>query len=142
GLRLFPLGGELSARGRLVDSSAYELSLLPLVAGGLVTFTNADTSFFATSIGLGALNDVRLGERTELTFGLRSGFEVGLNAVAVREDFSAARFRVVGGASLALAHRAGEHWSISPGAIVLLPYDLDRSELGFPIVQGGVAASW
>ncbi|HEX6276560.1 MAG TPA: hypothetical protein VFZ53_26140, partial [Polyangiaceae bacterium] len=84
GLRLFPLGGELSARGRLVESSGYELALLPLVAGGLVTLTNADTSFFATSVGLGALNDVRLGERTELTFGLRSGFEVGLNAVALR----------------------------------------------------------
>jgi hypothetical protein len=142
GLRLFPLGAELSARGRVAAASGYELSLLPLVSGGLVTFTNADTSFFATGVGLGALNDVRLGERTELTVGLRTGLEMGLNAVAVREDFSAARFRVIGGASLSLAHRAGERWSVSPGAIVLFPYDLDYGELGFPIVQGGVAVSW
>jgi hypothetical protein len=142
GLRLFPLGGEFSARGRLVAAPGYELTLQPLLAGGLVTFTNADTSLFATGVGLGALNDFRLSERTELTFGLRSGLEVGLNAVAVREDFSAARFRVLGGASLALAHRVGERFSLSPGAIVLVPYDLEHSEAGFPIVQGGVAASW
>jgi hypothetical protein len=142
GARLFPLGIELNARHRLLDRGAFELSLMPLLAGGLVTYTNADTSFVAMSAGLTALNDVRLGERTELTLGLRSGLELGLNAVAVHEDFSAARWRVLGGGSVALTYRVSEVWSLSPGVVVLVPYDLDQSETGFPIVQGGAAASF
>jgi hypothetical protein len=142
GVRLFPLGAELSARHRLLEGPLYELAVAPLVAGGLVTFTNADTSFFATSAGLLALNGFRLNERTELTLGVRSALEMGLNAVAVREDFSAARFRIVAGGSAALAYRAGERWSLSPAIVVLVPYDLDRAESNFPIVQGGVSVTW
>jgi hypothetical protein len=142
GLRLFPLGVELSARGRMYDGAVYDFSLLPLLGGAVVTFTNEDTSFFVASAGLAALNGLRLNERTELTLGLRSGLEAGLNAVAVREDFSATRWRVVGGGSVALAWRAGERWSLSPALAVLVPYDFDRSETRPAIVQAGVAASW
>lgn len=142
GARLFPLGIELNARHRLLARGAFELSLMPLLAGGVVTYTNADTSFVATSAGLGALNGVRLGKKTALTLGLRSGLELGLNAVAVHEDFSAARWRALGGGSVALTYRESDLWSLSPGVVVLVPYDLDRSETGSPIVQGGAAASF
>jgi hypothetical protein len=140
GGRLFALGGELSARGRVYRAGRYQLALLPLVAGGLVTRTNEDTSFFALSSGAAALNGFRLGERAELTFALRSQLELGLNAVALREDFSAARFRLLAGGSVALDAPIGERWFLSPGIVVLLPYDLDRSELGFPLLQGGLSA--
>jgi hypothetical protein len=142
GARFFPLGVELNARHRLLNSGAFQLSLMPLLTGGVVTYTNADTSFVAMSAGVVALNGFRLGQRSELTLGLRSGLEVGLNAVAVHEDFSAARWRVLGGGSVALAYRVSERWWLSPGLVVLVPYDLDRSETAFPIVQGGVAASF
>jgi hypothetical protein len=142
GARLFPAGIELNARHRLVDRGPFELSLMPLLTGGVVTYTNADTSFVATSAGLAALNDVRLGKSTELTLGLRSGLELGLNAVAVYEDFSAARWRVVGGGSVALTYHVSAVWSLSFGVVVLVPYDLDQSETGFPIIQGGAAASF
>lgn len=142
GARLFLLGVELNARHRLLDRGAFELSLMPMLAGGVVTYTNADTSFVATSAGLTALNDIRLGKRSELTLGLRSGLELGLNAVAVREDFSEARWRLLGGGSVALTYRESDLWSLSPGLVVLVPYDLNRSEAGFPIIQGGAAASF
>lgn len=142
GVRAFALGAEFSARGRVLHAERYELALVPLLAVGLVTLTNEDESFVATSAGLAALNGVRLGERNELTFGLRSQLEAGLNAVAVREDFSAARWRILNGGSVALALPISARWTLSPGVVVLLPYDFDRSELGFPVIQGGLSASF
>jgi len=142
GVRLFPLGAELSARARLYRSPTYELSLLPLFATGLVSATNADTSFVGVGAGLIALNGFHLGKHSVLTVGLRSGIEVGLNAVAVEEDFSAARWRLLIGGSIALDQMVSERWALSPGVVVLVPYDLDRTELAFPIIQGGLSAHW
>jgi len=142
GVRLFPLGAEVSARRRVYDAGRYELALLPLLWGGLVTLTNADTSLFATSAGLTALNGFKLSERSDLTLGLRAGVEVGLNAVAVREDFSAARWRLLAGGSVSLRYRVSNRWSLSPGVIALVPYDLDYSRARVPIVQGGVAVGF
>jgi hypothetical protein len=142
GVRVFALGAELSARGRVFRAERYELALVPLLAAGLVTLTNEDESFVATSGGLAALNGIRLGERGELTLGLRSQIEAGMNAVSVREDFSATRWRILSGGSAAFALPISERWTLSPGVVVLLPYDLDRSELGFPVIQGGLSASF
>lgn len=142
GARLFPAGAELSARHRFYDAGRYELSLVPLLAAGVVSATNTDTSFFATSAGVIGLNGFRLDERSELVLGLRSQLELGLNAVAVHEDFSAARWRIVSGLELAYAYRVSRRWSISPGVVALVPYDLEQHKASFPIIQGGLAAGF
>jgi hypothetical protein len=142
GVRLFPLGAEFSARARLYRSATYELSLLPLFATGIVSATNADTSFVGVGAGLIALNGFRLGKHSVLTLGLRTGLEVGLNAVAVEEDFSAARWRMLVGGSVALDQAMSEKWSVSPGVVVLVPYDLNLAEFQFPLIQGGFSAHW
>ena len=142
GARVFPAGAELSARHCLHDADGYVLSLVPLLAAGVVTGTNADTSFFATSAGAVALNGFRLSERGELVFGLRAQLELGLNAVAVHEDFSEANWRVVSGGQLTYAHRLSRRWSLAPGVVVLVPYDFTRSKTTFPIIQGGLSAGF
>ncbi|HEY6722604.1 MAG TPA: hypothetical protein VI197_01195 [Polyangiaceae bacterium] len=142
GGRVYPFGVELNARRRLLGYGAALVSVMPLVAVSQVSATNADTSFVDVNAGALLLNGHRLTPTLELTLGLRSQLRLGLNAVAVREDFDAARWALLAGTSVALQWRLSPHTMLVPGVVVLCPYDLDRGVWDFPIVQGGAGVTW
>lgn len=142
GGRVYPFGVELNARRHLLRYADALLSLMPLFAVSQVSATNADTSFVDLNAGAVLLNGFRLSPKLELTLGLRSQVRLGLNAVAVREDFDAARWGILAGTSAALRWRVSEGSTLVPGVLVLFPYDLDRDLWDFPIFQGGAAITW
>lgn len=142
GGRVYPFGVELNARHRLLGYGAALVSVMPLVAVSQVSATNADTSFVDVNAGAIILNGHRLTPNLELTLGLRSQLRLGLNAVAVREDFDAARWAVLAGTSVALHWRVSSQSMLVPGLVVLCPYDLDRDVWDFPILQAGASVTW
>jgi len=142
GGRLYPFGIELNARHRLLGYGPALVSVMPLLAVSQVSATNADTSFADVNAGAVLLNGHRLTPKLELTLGLRSQLRLGLNAVAVREDFDAARWAILAGTSVALHWRVAAESLLVPGVVVLCPYDLDRDLWDFPIVQAGTAVTW
>lgn len=142
GGRVYPFGVELNTRRRLLRYGNALLSLMPLVAVSQVSATNPDTSFVDLNAGAVLLNGLTLSPKLELTLGLRSQLRLGLNAVAVREDFDAARWGILTGTSAALRWRISEGSTLVPGVVVLFPYDLDRDLWDFPIFQGGAAVTW
>ena len=87
GGRVYPFGVELNAKRRLVQDGNTLVSVMPLFAVSQVTATNADTSFVDLNAGALLLNGIELGPKLVLTLGFRSQLRLGLNAVAVREDF-------------------------------------------------------
>ena len=142
GGRVYPFGVELNARRRLVSDGPRLTSVMPLIAVSQVTGTNADTSFVDVNAGAVLLNGIELGPKLELTVGFRSQLRLGLNAVAVREDFDDARWALLTGTSAALHWRLSPALTLVPGVVVLMPYDLDRDDWDFPILQGGAAITW
>jgi len=142
GGRVYPFGVELNAKRRLVRDGNTLVSLMPLFAVSQVTATNADTSFVDLNAGALLLNGIELGPKLTLTLGFRSQLRLGLNAVAVREDFDAARWALLTGMSTALSWRVSARATLIPGVVVLAPYDFDRDDWDFPIVQGGCAVTW
>lgn len=142
GGRVYPFGVELNAKRRLVQSGNTLTSLMPLFAVSQVTATNADTSFVDLNAGALLLNGIDLGPKLALTLGFRSQLRLGLNAVAVREDFDAARWALLTGMSTALSWRFSDQSTLLPGVVVLAPYDFDRDDWDFPIIQGGCAVTW
>lgn len=142
GGRVYPFGIELNGRHRLLGYGPALVSVMPLLAVSQVSATNADTSFADVNAGAVLLNGHRLTPKLELTLGLRSQLRLGLNAVAVREDFDAARWAILAGTSVALQWRVAAESLLVPGVVVLCPYDLDRDLWDFPIVQAGTAVTW
>jgi len=142
GGRVYPFGIEFNAKRRLVRDGKALVSVMPLLSASQVTATNADTSFVDLNAGALLLNGIELGPKLALTVGFRSQLRLGLNAVAVREDFDAARWALLTGASAALSWRLSAQSTLIPGVVVLAPYDLDRDDWDFPIVQGGGAVTW
>jgi len=142
GGRLYPFGVELSGKRRLVRDGNTQVSVMPLFAVSQVTATNADTSFVDLNAGAVLLNGIELGSKLALNVGFRSQLRLGLNAVAVREDFAAARWALLTGASAALSWRVSAQATLVPGVVVLAPYDFDRDDWDFPIVQAGCAVTW
>lgn len=142
GGRVYPFGIELNARRKLLQQRGLLVTAMPLLAVSQVSATNADTSFADVNTGAALLNGIRLGPKLQLTLGLRSQVRLGLNAVAVREDFDAARWAILTGTSAAFHWRALSTSTLVPGVVVLFPYDLDRDVWDFPIIQGGAAITW
>jgi hypothetical protein len=142
GLRVNALGAEASSRIGLVHAERYRLTTVPLLGGGLVTATNQDTDFVTTTAGLVLLNGFQMGSRTELVVGLRGQTRLGLNAVAVREDFAEATWSFVPGGSLGVRFPVSERFSLFPEVVVVVPYDLEEGVFASPILQGGVAVQW
>ena len=142
GGRVYPLGIEVMARHRLLAKRDYRVTLMPLVAVSQVSATNPDTSFAEVTAGGVLMHGIRLSPSLELSLGFRSQARLGLNAVAVREDFGAARWGVLAGGSATLRWPLSAHSALEPGLLVLAPYDIDRETWDFPICQGGVALSW
>jgi hypothetical protein len=142
GGRVYPFGVELNARHRVLEHEAYLASVMPLVSVSQVSATNADTNFVEVTSGGVLLNGITLGPRLYLSLGLRSQLRLGLNAVSVREDFSAANWALLSGTSAALHWRVSEQSTLIPGLVVLFPYDFERDVWDFPIVQGGAAITW
>ncbi len=142
GLRVNALGGEASSRLGLVALDGYRLTLVPLLGGGFVPATNQDTELVTTTAGFLALNGIRLGSRTELVVGLRAQPRLGLNAVAVQEDFSEATWSFVSGGSLGVRFPLGDRLFLFPEAVVVVPYDLEGGSFRTPILQAGVAVQW
>lgn len=142
GGRVYPFGVELNARHSVLQGCGAIVSVMPLLAVSQVTATNADTSFVDVNAGAILLNGLRLSPKLDLTLGLRSQLRLGLNAVAVREDFDAARWALLTGTSAALHWRVLSKSTLVPGVVVLFPYDLDRNVWDFPIFQGGAAITW
>ena len=140
--RIYAFGIEASARHRLLRYPNALVSVMPLLAVSQVSATNADTSFADVNTGALLLGGYTLDEKLELTLGLRSQLRLGLNAVAVREDFAAARWAILTGTSAALRWRVAGETALVPGVVVLFPYDLDRDVWDFPIFQGGAAVTW
>lgn len=142
GGRVYPFGVELNARHRLLEHGGYLASVMPLFSVSQVSATNADTNFAELTSGAVLLNGVTLGPRLYLSFGLRSQLRLGLNAVSVREDFAAANWALLSGTSAALHWRVSEQSTLIPGIVALFPYDFERDDWDFPILQGGAAITW
>jgi hypothetical protein len=142
GGRIYPLGVEVFARRRLVRQPQAQLSVLPLLAFGQVSATNADTRFADVTSGAALLAGFELNPKLRLSVGLRSHLRLGLNAVAIREDFGAARWAVLIGSSASLDWRISSELVLNPGVILLLPYDIDLKKWDFPILQGGAGIKW
>ena len=142
GLRVNALGAEASSRVGLVELERYRLTAVPLLGGGFVPATNQDTELVTTTAGLVALNGFRITPRTELVVGLRGQPRLGLNAVAVREDFGAASWSFVSGGSLGVRFPLSARVFLFPEAVVVVPYDLEAGVWKTPIVQAGVGVQW
>jgi len=142
GGRVYPLGLELHARHRLYAQQGYQLTLMPLFAASQVSATNADTNFAELGAGGVVLNGFEFTPALALCLGLRSQLRLGLNAVALREDFAAANWALLNGGSLALSWRMTPRHTLLPGVLVLFPYDLERSAWDYAIVQAGLGLSW
>ena len=120
----------------------YRLTALPLLGGGFVPATNQDTEIVTTTAGLAMLNGVSTGPRTELVVGLRGQTRLGLNAVAVQEDFAQASWSFIPGGSLGVRFPVGERFLVFPEVVVVVPYDLERGVFRTLVLQGGVAVQW
>ena len=142
GLRVNALGGEASSRLGLVELDGYRLTAVPLLGGGFVPATNPDTALVTTTAGLVALNGIRIAPRTELVLGLRGQPRLGLNAVAVREDFGAATWSFVSGGSLGVRFPLNDRLFLFPEAVVVVPYDLEIGVWRAPILQAGIGVQW
>lgn len=142
GGRVYPLGVEFFAKHRAIDRVSGRVSLMPLAAVSQVSATNADTSFVDVTSGCALLGGLDLTPKLTLNVGLRSQLRLGLNAVAVREDFGAARWALLSGGSLGLDWHLNRALTLNPALLVLVPYDFDREVWDFPIFQGGVALGW
>ena len=142
GFRLNALGAEASSRLGLVELESYRLTAVPLLGGGFVPATNQDTELVTTTAGLVMLNGIRLASRTELVVGVRAQPRLGLNAVAVREDFAAATWSFVPGASLGVRFPLSDKLFLFPEAVVVVPYDLELATFRTPILQAGVGVQW
>jgi hypothetical protein len=108
----------------------------------LVSATNQDTELVTTTAGLVLLNGFAIGSRTELAVGLRGQTRLGLNAVAVQEDFAAATWSFVPGGSLGVRFPVSARILFFPEVVVVVPYDLERGLFRTPVLQGGVAVQW
>jgi hypothetical protein len=142
GLRVNALGAEASSRIGLVHAERYRLTTLPLLGGGLVTATNQDTDLVSTTAGLVLLNGFVLGSRTDLVVGLRGQARLGLNAVAVKEDFAEANWSFAPGGSIGARFPVSERFFLFPEVVVVMPYDLEQGVFDTAILQGGVAVQW
>jgi hypothetical protein len=142
GLRVNALGGEASSRLGVVAVDGYRLTAVPLLGGGFVPATNQDTELVTTTLGLVALNGVKLASRTELVIGLRAQPRLGLNAVAVREDFAEATWSFVSGGSLGVRFPLNARLFLFPEAVVVVPYDLEGAAFRSPILQAGIGLQW
>ncbi len=144
GLRVYVFGCELSARHRIYAGgrSRHTLTLVPLLSFSAVNATNRDTSFANASAGSLFLYGIELNPGVELTLGLREQLDLGLNAVAIREDFSASRPWLLTGVQAGLSAPLTRSISLHPGATLLWPYDLDGAGAQSPIIQGGMGATW
>ena len=142
GLRVNALGAEASSRIGLVHFERYRLTTLPLLGGGFVPATNQDTELFTTTAGMVLLNGFTLGSRSELVVGLRGQARLGLNAVAVQEDFAEATWSFAPGGSLGVRFPVSERFYLFPEVVVVAPYDLELGAFETPILQGGVAVQW
>jgi hypothetical protein len=142
GLRLNALGGEASSRIGLFERGRYRLTSVPLLGGGFVPVTNQDTGLVTTTAGVVVLNGVSLAPRTELVLGLRGQARLDLNAVAVEEDFGAATWRLVPGASLGVRFPLSRKLSLFPEVVLVVPHEFDEGRWESPIVQVGVGLQW
>jgi hypothetical protein len=142
GFRLNALGAEASSRLGLVELAGYRLTAVPLLGGGFVPATNQDTELVTTTAGLIVLNGIRLASRTELVVGVRAQPRLGLNAVAVREDFAAATWSFVPGGSLGVRFPLSNSLFLFPEAVVVVPHDLEAGVWETPIVQAGIGVQW
>jgi len=142
GLRLNALGAEASSRLALLTLESYRLTAVPLLGGGFVPATNPDTELVTTTAGLVALSGLSVASRTEVVLGLRGQTRLGLNAVAVGEDFSEATWSFVPGGSLGVRFPVSARLFLFPEVVVVVPYDLEGGGFEVPIVQGGIAFQW
>ena len=142
GLRLNALGGEASSRIGLLELERYRLTSVPLLGGGFVPVTKKDTGLATTTAGVVLLNGIRVAPRTELVLGLRGQARLDLNAVAVQEDFGAATWRLVPGASLGVRFPLSRRLYLFPEIVVVVPYEFDGASWESPIAQGGVGLQW
>ena len=142
GLRVNALGAEASSRIGLLRAERYRFTALPLFGGGFVSATNQDTELVTTTVGLALLNGFAIGSRTDLVVGLRGQTRLGLNAVAVQEDFAAATWSFVPGGSLGVRFPVSARFHLFPEIVVVVPYDLEGNVFRSPVLQGGVAVQW
>ena len=104
--------------------------------------TNQDTGLVTTTAGVVLLNGISIASRTELVVGLRGQARLDLNAVAVQEDFGAATWRLVPGASLGVRFPLSRKLYLFPEVVVVVPHEFDEGSWESPIVQGGVGLQW
>lgn len=142
GLRVNALGAEASSRIALLQRGRYRFTVAPLLGGGFVPATNQDTGLATTTAGVLLLNGFTLGADTEVVVGLRSQVRLDLNAVAVREDFSAANWSLVPGGSVGVRFPISQRVFLFPELVVLVPRSLEGGGVQAPILQGGIGIQW
>jgi len=142
GLRVNALGAEASSRIALLQHGRYRFTIVPLLGGGFVSATNRDTGLATTTAGVVLLNGFTLGSATELVVGLRTQIRLDLNAVAVREDFSAANWSLVPGGSVGVRFPISQRVFLFPELVVVVPGSLEGEGFQVPILQGGIGIQW
>ena len=142
GLRVNALGAEANSRISLLQRGRYRFTAVPLLGGGFVPVTNQDTGLVTTTAGVILLNGFTLGSATELVVGLRTQVRLDLNAVAVQEDFSAANWSLVPGASVGVRFPVSQRIFLFPELVVLVPRSLEGEGFQAPILQGGIGMQW
>jgi len=142
GVRANALGAEASSRVGLLQRDRYRFTIVPLLGGGFVPATNQDTGLVTTTAGVVLLQGLTLGSATEVVLGLRTQVRLDLNAVAVREDFSAANWSLVPGASFGVRFPISQRVFLFPELVLLAPRSLEGEGWQVPLLQGGIGVQW
>ena len=142
GVRVNALGAEASSRIGLLQRGRYRFTIVPLLGGGFVPATNQDTGLATTTAGMVLLNGFTLGSAIDMVVGLRTQVRLDLNSVAVREDFSAANWSLVPGASVGVRFPVSQRVFLFPELVALVPRSLEGEGFQEPILQGGIGIQW
>lgn len=130
---------ELDGRFRVVQTSAFALSVVPGLGAGFVPVTNNDTGLCNANLLGAVLGGFQLGQGDELVLGPRLISSYAFPATAFRGDFGDARFVHALGGTLGARFFTSDRVALSPAFNFLLPYDTRRNEWLTPAVQGGLA---
>jgi hypothetical protein len=130
---------ELNARWRVVESGRLDLAVVPGVSFGFVPVTNPDSGLFNASALGSVLGGVELGERTDLVIGARGVATYAFPLTAFRGDAHGAKMIYLPGGVLGVRFPVGVKSYLFPELNLLVPYDTERHEWGFPVFQGGLA---
>lgn len=140
------LGGRLNAGSleldsviRVAQTSALDLAIVPGVFAGFVPATNPDTGVMQAGAAASVLASLRLSSRLELVVGAGGRTAYAFPLTALRGDPEGSKMLYMPVGSSGVRVRLGRKLSLMPAISVSIPYDSQRREWTFPILQGGAS---